>query len=394
MRMSWKKMHDNGFLYSEEILQWIWQEQLFENCTLKTTEGKSLRIINQGVINHTNGPDFSNAQILIDGIRWIGSIELHLESRGWNQHGHQDDEAYNQVVLHIVADHDPIEVFRKDGSRIPTLNILPYLPQKLNSFVSEINKPSTLPCTSGVTFISDEVYFQQIEKAHIEYLEKKGNDFLSFYNPDLIPSRAWKEAFILSIFDGFGIANNREPMVEVGKWFLNESESLVKDLVEGALDFAGFSTSSSKLVWNYKGVYPANHPKKRIPQAVRLAILILDTPFEKFLEGESFNLWEMWGEKAGISNSKLNMLFGIIHIPAIFMLGNLFGVKRITEKALKHWLKFDAKLPKYFSKQFSFLDANSSKNFKNKLGVVHQLRSYCKPRRCHECFVLKKAILS
>ena len=94
-------MLDSGFKYSENILQWIWKNLLFDSRELKTTKGNSISIYDQGEMNHSDGPDFLNAKLLIDGLEWHGAIELHLKSIGWKQHGHHLDDSYNKVVLHV-----------------------------------------------------------------------------------------------------------------------------------------------------------------------------------------------------------------------------------------------------------------------------------------------------
>ena len=387
-------MPEPGFPYPEEILQWIWEEQIFDSANLRTTDGRSLEILNPGILNESDGPDFKNAQVIIDGILWGGAIELHLESKGWMQHGHHKDKAYNQVVLHVVAEYHPGEVVRKDGGRLPTLNILPRLPRELHHFVAKMNASPGLPCSSGINYISEQAFFQQIEKAHKEYLEKKGNDFLRFYNPELQPSKAWKEALIISLFDSFGISHNRDAMAEVGRWFLNQATDSEDRLTEGALEMAGFGTSLSGLEWNYKGVYPASHPQKRIPQAIRFASGISKAEFESFLNGNNFLLWWELGNSAGVTRAKLKSLYGLVYIPSMFMLGQLFGSQIITQQALDEWNTFNAKVPSSFTKLFDFVNPEYPERYRTKLGIVHQYRSYCKPRRCHECFVLKKVISS
>ncbi len=392
-----RKMPESGFSYSEDILQWIWEEQLFDPRALQTSEGSVIEILDSGTLNKTDGPDFLNARIRIDGILWMGSVEIHLKAKGWKQHGHHYDEKYNQVVLHVVAENNPATVKRKDGGSIPTLNLLPYLPENLHHFIGNIADSNQLPCASEVSFISEEAFQEQIAKAHHEYLEKKSNDFLKFYNPNLIPSKAWKEALILSIFDGFGITHNRESMVELGRWFLAQdvAEHNEQVIIQGAQNFAGFGADISHLKWNYKGVFPANHPKVRIPHAVRFAIHILQTPANVFFDEPAFSLWKKWGNSSELTtSSKLKVLYGIVFIPAMYTLGSLFAVNTIKNKALEEWKNFRAIVPFPFTKPFTSHQNISPEIYTHKLGVVHQMRTYCEPRRCHQCIVLKKVISS
>ena len=71
---------------------------------LDTTDGVSLEIIHRGTWSHGLGPDFRDALILFDGRELrAGSVEIHLRTRGWADHGHHLDPAYDTVVLHLVG---------------------------------------------------------------------------------------------------------------------------------------------------------------------------------------------------------------------------------------------------------------------------------------------------
>tara|TARA_R110000868_G_scaffold294140_3_gene554756 strand:+ start:2924 stop:4090 length:1167 start_codon:yes stop_codon:yes gene_type:complete len=388
-------VHKSEFTYSEDILQWIWKSLLFDTSQLKTIQGKPITIFDPGVLNVSDGPDFLNAKLLIDGIIWFGAIELHLESRGWKQHGHHLDNAYNKVILHVVVEDTPKKVRTANGEVLPTLNLLPYLPELLSSFVSKFDKTQDLPCSNGLTFISKDAFLAQMERAHSEYLEKKANDFLSFYNPELMPSTAWKHALILSLFDGFGIAHNRQSMQKLGEWFLNQTTKPIASLIEDALEFAGFGASDSELDWNYKGVFPVNHPQVKIPQAIEIALTILRTPFDFFLEPIVFKQWKEWMLEVSLEGSgKMKILYGTVYLPAIYVLGNLFGAKELSNQASKEWNNLKVPIPKSILKSYSSLPEIPPAIYNKKLGSIHQLKAYCNTRRCHECFVLKKVILS
>ena len=388
-------MLDSGFKYSENILQWIWKNLLFDSRELKTTKGNSISIYDQGEMNHSDGPDFLNAKLLIDGLEWHGAIELHLKSIGWKQHGHHLDDSYNKVVLHVVVENNPKPVYTNLGEELPTLNLLPYLPSHLVTIISKFDQTHRLPCISSVRFISEKAFMKQIEKAHKEYLEKKGDDFLSFYNPELLPSLAWKYALVLSVFDGFGITYNREAMQKVGEWFLKQYRINSKSILNKAFEFSGFGEKDSEIKWNYKGVFPASHPKNRIVQAINVAKKILDTPFDRFLEHNALGLWNEWINEFDLErNRRLKVLYGIVYIPGLYVLGNLYHNNKLVKRSVLEWNSYQVPIPKSITKTFDNFQDIDPKTYRKKLGVVHQFNTYCKARRCHECFVLKKVILS
>ncbi|MBO6587390.1 MAG: DUF2851 family protein [Gracilimonas sp.] len=385
-----------GFAHSEAFLQWIWENLLFDFSDLQTTSGHAVTILNPGKKNVSDGPDFKQATLEIDGLRWHGDIELHTKSSNWKSHAHHTDPNFNSVVLHVVADSNPEQVQTQNRSRPYTLNILPYLSEKLHVFLKNFEEHSPeLPCTSGFHFISEEAFYQQIEQAHREYFEKKSDDFLTFFDPNLLPSKAWKQALIISLWDGLGIPHNREAMAATAAELLKKWDG--QDIIEAkamSLEIAGFANSDSDLNWNYKSVRPANHPKKRIEQAVELSAAILQEPFNHFLATEAIHLWEQWFRKAALNQTaRFEILFGTVYLPSLFLLGNLFASGPLKSASLSSWKNLRTPIPASLLKKFRPFHLQD-KRYRKKLGSIHQLNSYCKASRCSECFVLKKAIQS
>ena len=91
---------------------------------LVTEDGTPIRIVHRGTWTHGLGPDFADALLLFDERELrSGSVEIHLETRGWREHGHQGDPVYNSVILHVVARHDGSETRRADGGLIPVVEV-------------------------------------------------------------------------------------------------------------------------------------------------------------------------------------------------------------------------------------------------------------------------------
>src|SRR5688572_3021636 len=100
------KRKPGELLISEKLLQYIWQFQYFNSASLTTTKGEPLQILVPGMHNKNQGPDFLNAQVRIGNMVLAGSIELHNKTSQWNEHGHSQDSNYNNVILHVVFEHD------------------------------------------------------------------------------------------------------------------------------------------------------------------------------------------------------------------------------------------------------------------------------------------------
>lgn len=385
-------MPKTSFPYSEQILHWVWNEQLFNADQLYTECGKRIRILNQGVLNNSDGPDFKQAKILIGNLEWNGSVEFHITSKGWYQHGHHKDKNYDNVILHVVTEYQPCSVNTQSNHAPFTLNLLPHLHTDLELFLTNIRKSSHLPCATNLNFISEDVFNQQIEKAHQEYLDKKVDDFLCFYSPEISQSLAWKHALIISIFDGFGISNNRVPMQELAKKILSTPYNSMQNLQEYAAQLAFGSQMS--LTWNVKGSRPNAHPANRIETAVQFIDLILQTPFEEFLDKNALDHWASWCKKIGIEKAgHPKILYATVFLPALYFLGTLYHSKNLLEAVKDQWNTYQAPIPTILFSKFKKLGLPST-IYKNKLGAIHQLKHYCAQRKCSECLVLKKAISS
>ena len=104
----------------ESMLHYIWQQKLFAQSELFTTDGQLVEVIDVGKYNTDGGPDFFNAKIKMGQTLWAGNIEIHCASTDWAKHGHCTDKAYDTVILHVVTQCD-CKVQRTDGSEIPQM---------------------------------------------------------------------------------------------------------------------------------------------------------------------------------------------------------------------------------------------------------------------------------
>ena len=109
-------------MLKEELLHFLWKTRRVDLNGLQTTDGEPVQILKIGIHNHNAGPDFLNGKARIGNTEWNGHIEFHLKSSDWNNHKHQEDARYNNVILHVVYD-DNKQVLKENGHQIPTLEI-------------------------------------------------------------------------------------------------------------------------------------------------------------------------------------------------------------------------------------------------------------------------------
>ncbi len=106
----------------EEFLHYVWKHQKLNLNQLYTSSGERIDLVSPGRQNFESGPDFIDARIRIDGQLWAGNVEMHLQSSEWYRHNHQYDKSYNNVILHVVWQHD-MEVILPNEQAVPTLEI-------------------------------------------------------------------------------------------------------------------------------------------------------------------------------------------------------------------------------------------------------------------------------
>ena len=86
----------------EQLLHYTWKYKFFPLKELTTTTGQLLEVIDCGQANTNAGPDFFNAKIKLDGVLWVGNIEIHRSSSDWFKHGHHTNPVYDSVILHSL----------------------------------------------------------------------------------------------------------------------------------------------------------------------------------------------------------------------------------------------------------------------------------------------------
>jgi hypothetical protein len=159
--------------FSENFLHFIWQFRLYKTLDLFCIDGEPLRIMNPGLYNKNAGPDFNHAKLSIGETTWVGDIEIHIKSSDWLLHGHQDNPAYDAVILHVVYQYDQ-PIYRKDGGQIPVLILEHLFPEHLlahyHQLMSVINR---FPCEKQIREIDPVIVNGFLSRMMVERFEQK-----------------------------------------------------------------------------------------------------------------------------------------------------------------------------------------------------------------------------
>jgi len=200
----------------EDLLHFIWKYKKYPLKELVTTSGEVVHVVSAGLHNHLSGPDFFNAQIELNGQLWAGNVEIHIKSSDWYAHNHQEDDNYNNVILHVVWE-DDVAVFRKDGTEIPTLSLKEIIPLKLLHTYQELFNSKNykfINCENEFNNVDEFLKNNWLDRLFVERLEQKSvfiNQLLKETNND------WEQVLFLMLLKTFGSKINRESFIEIGK---------------------------------------------------------------------------------------------------------------------------------------------------------------------------------
>ncbi len=198
----------------EDFIHYIWQYKKYNFSNLETTRGEELTIINSGNYLQKEGPDFFNAQLVLNGQKWAGNIEIHLKSSDWYLHQHEKDTNYDNVILHVVWEHDA-PIFRKDNSEIPVLEIRNYISKEdLNNYQELSTKKTWLFCENQIQEVDSLVLLYWQQRLFLDRLERKASPIQQLL---LETDNDWESVLFCMLAKNFGLNTNGEIFLRIAK---------------------------------------------------------------------------------------------------------------------------------------------------------------------------------
>ncbi|WP_397363408.1 DUF2851 family protein [Olleya sp. R77988] len=201
----------------EDFLHYLWKLKKFEVSNLLTTNSQPVTITSVGTHNHNTGPDFFNAQITIDDQLWAGNVEIHIKSSDWFVHNHEVDTNYDNVILHVVWEHDTA-IFRKDNTQIPTLQLKNYVSKTaLNNYHKLFNSKQTwINCQNTVAEVSPFTINNWLERLFFERLERKAKDIEAILET---ANNNWEAVLFKLLTKNFGLKVNSDAFFSLANSF-------------------------------------------------------------------------------------------------------------------------------------------------------------------------------
>ena len=199
---------------NESFLHYIWQFQYFNKQELRCSTGEEIIVVNSGLKNTHAGPDFYNAKLKLGNMEWAGSVEIHIYSSGWREHRHQDDAAYENVVLHVVWEENE-KIFRKDGTLLPTLELKSRVASSfLLQYKRIVHSRNKIPCANAIQQVPDVIKVSMLDKALMARLEKKAEGILQALERN---NGDWEETCYQILCRNFGFKVNTDPFLQLAQ---------------------------------------------------------------------------------------------------------------------------------------------------------------------------------
>lgn len=394
---------------------------MFENNT------HEVEILSPGVLNHDAGPDFFNARIKIDNTEWAGNVEIHLKSSDWNNHQHQKDEAYNNVILHVVYEHDK-EIKDANGRQIPVLELKNKINHSKYSEYSQFIKPE-IPCINQLSEVSPLIILNTKERLLIERLETKCIDIAKAFE---LNNKDWEETFYQFLMRALGSGLNGDAFFWLAKQtplkYLRKSDDLtqIESLLFGN---AGFLTdtpdeymsllnreysilkhkyqvqSLKKSIWKFSKIRPSNFPTIRLAQAARLIVSkqnLFDSFVRNKVKPEELNslldisildgYWhnhfvfekESKPQKKSVGLTLRNNIITNVVVPFAFFYGEYLKEQFYKDYAIKLLESIDAEENRYTKK---FENKISNESAFDSQALIELSKNYCAQKKCLSCMI-------
>ena len=422
----------------EEFLHYLWKYSLYDKESLFDNEKNKIIVLNPGEYNRDSGPDFFNARISLSGTIWAGNIEIHTKSSHFDNHGHQNDPAFDNVILHIVAENDR-RVYNTKGEEILTVKIS-FDPAYYEKYISLVNNPYIIACQDDIKKIDPVLLRHWLNSLIIERLQGKSESIMKILTDT---GNDWDETFYRLLARYFGFRVNTEPfemlatalpfriirkhsdnifqietllfgtagLLEAGLFKEALSDEYYCDLIKE------YSVLSSKYslqplhgwLWKFSRLRPSNFPTVRLSQLATMLSTsgglfsrVLEAVDIKQIKGlfevPASEYWDdhfVFGKKSrsfpkhtGSLAADILLINSII--PLIFVYGKCRDHPDICERAFTFLENINAE------KNISMIEWKTAGVFAESAfysQALLQLRNeYCKKRKCLDCRIGSKII--
>lgn len=363
---------------NERLLQFIWQFQYFNTASLRTVQGDEIMVLNPGVCNVNQGPDFLNARVKIGAQHWAGNIELHLKTSDFLLHKHQFDKKFQNLILHVVY-HNDTDVL----NHIPTLELQPLVSSVLlNRYATLLNNAPFVSCQTFLPALSHLQWMAWKDRLVAERLHQKAGYIIQMLQR---VNGHWEQCFWQLLSRNFGykvnadlfelmassidlnlIAKHKSSVVQLEALLMGQANLLLggfkDDYPQMLQKEHRFLKQKYRLAQlnaypNFLRMRPANFPTLRLSQLAallhksnHLLSVVKEEPsiseLKKLFQVSANDYWNYhyrfdeetpYKEKV-LGEETIQNLFINTIVPVLFALGDVFANEAYKNKALQ-WLE-------------------------------------------------------
>lgn len=413
---------------NEKLLQFLWQHSLYNTVGLHTTSGDELVVIHPGRLNHDSGPDFSEARVKVGQTTLVGNVEIHVRSSDWVKHGHDDDPAYKNLVLHVVYEND----IDHAPANTPVLVLSSAITESVIAKYSDlIHTDQQLPCAGRHHVVKSITKEGWLSRLLAERWEQKLGDWNMLLNNS---ADDWRNLLYWRLAANFGFKTNATPflllaqslpiniptrhkddLMQLEALFFGQAGLLDEDFVDDyprqlqrEYDYLRKKYSLkpvNKALWKFMRMRPANFPTIRIAQfaalvqrSVHLFSQIIETHSVKeivpLLDVKASEYWDTHFRFDSVAEHGTPKALGRTSIENIIIntiapIQFLYASRQDTEALRERALQLLEEVPAEGNKIIRIWQENGWDvvNAAQSQALLQLYNNYCSSKRCLECTI-------
>ncbi|MGL4908821.1 MAG: DUF2851 family protein [Bacteroidales bacterium] len=419
---------------NEQLLQYIWKFGLFDKEQARTTTGEKVEVLSCGMQNFNAGPDFLEARIKIGTTIWGGNIEVHCLASDWQRHAHQHNEAYNNVILHVVQQSDCPPICNTTGTPIPTIE-LPYYPNCIVRYQQLMEAQDFVPCRPllpQLEVFKLRMFLTRLAIERMEHRSVRIEQMLENAGGD------WELIFQHSLFRSFGfglnalafeqlsqvvspsiIAKHRSNLLQIEALLFGQAGFLQASATdeyqeklqqEYSLLRSKFTLSPIEMrQWKFMRTRPINFPTLRIAQLATLlhtaqsfVSKVLDLKTKKdctlLFEVQPSEYWTEhyhFAKKSpkcnkGLGKMSIARIIANFVVPMQFSYGKIPNNQALCDNAIDLLEQLDAEQNSIIS-GWKSMDVEPCSMFESQ-ALIELKQEYCDKKRCLQCAIGRQVL--
>jgi len=354
----------------------------------------------------------------------------NLQTTQGEQHQHQKDKAYNNVILHVVLEEDQA-IHRNSGERIPCLEVKKRIPPKLSKTYQQLQHSAYwIPCQHHFHSVSGLTKNMWLDRLLVERLEQK-----TVYIAERLQQNTnnWETTFYQILARNFGVKVNADPfellakntpsslfakhktnLFQIEALLFGQAGLLEKDFedaypqalkkeylfLKGKYSLSPIRSES----WRFLRMRPANFPTIRLAQfatliyqSSHLLSKILEIKIlkdiEKLFEISLSDYWlthyvfdkETPKRKKTLGKSTIHLLVINTIAPFLFLYGSQKGIEDYKDLALQ-LLESIPPEKNSIIRQWEGLGMQPESAYQTQ-ALLQLKNEYCSSHRCLECSI-------